>query len=90
MKKTVLLTGCAGFIGAATTKKLLDRGDAVIGIDNLNDYYDVSLKKARLALITDHPNFNFYHADIKECETLFSIVKKHQPQTIINLAASGF
>ena len=53
----ILVTGTAGFIGNALALKLLERGDEVIGIDNLNDYYDVNLKKARLARIADHPRF---------------------------------
>ena len=55
----ILVTGAAGFIGYHVTKVLLDRGDRVFGLDNLNDYYDVSLKEARLAQIKDHPNFTF-------------------------------
>ena len=57
---TVMLTGVAGFIGFHTCQKLLDRGDAVVGIDNMNGYYDVSLKEARLARLIGHPNFTFY------------------------------
>ena len=55
----ILLTGCAGFIGFHTSKKLLDRGDKVIGIDNLNNYYDVNLKRKRLRILNKYKNFKF-------------------------------
>ena len=55
----ILLTGAAGFIGMTTTLRLLARGDTVVGLDNLNDYYEVSLKHNRLARLTSHPNFRF-------------------------------
>ena len=62
----IVITGAAGFIGAACSKKLLERSDQIIGIDNLNDYYDISLKEARLKLLQSNKNFKFYKADIKE------------------------
>jgi len=64
--KTILITGAAGFIGFHTAKKLLERGDKIIGIDNLNEYYDVSLKEARLNILKKFPNFSFYKKDISE------------------------
>ncbi|HEU0197609.1 MAG TPA: GDP-mannose 4,6-dehydratase, partial [Nevskiaceae bacterium] len=59
----VLVTGTAGFIGSHVAQKLLARGDEVIGIDNLNDYYSVELKKARLARFKDHPHYTHIHGD---------------------------
>ena len=60
----VLVTGAAGFIGSATAERLLERGDEVVGIDNLNDYYDVSLKQARLDRIAKYDGFRFYKLDL--------------------------
>jgi UDP-glucuronate 4-epimerase len=84
-----LITGAAGFIGMHTTLKLLARGDEVIGVDNLNDYYEVSLKEARLARLQPHPNFSFHQIDIadrSEMEALFADVR---PTRVINLAAQA-
>lgn len=66
MKKTILLTGCAGFIGFHTAKKLLNDGHRVVGVDNINTYYDVSLKDARLNILKRYENFVFYKKDISE------------------------
>lgn len=85
----ILLTGAAGFIGAAVSRALLMRGDEVIGIDNLNDYYDISLKEDRLAQLVDDSNFKFVKLDIADkerCENLFAAV---QPQRVIHLAAQA-
>ena len=62
----LLVTGAAGFIGAASAQRLLDRGDEVVGIDNLNEYYDVSLKQARLARLTSHRSFRFARIDLAD------------------------
>jgi len=80
--KTILLTGCAGFIGFHTAKAILERGDKVIGIDNLNDYYDVNLKLARLEILKKYPNFIFYKLDIEK-----PIEIKEKIDTICHLAA---
>lgn len=84
--KTVLLTGCAGFIGAKTAQKLLALGVEVIGIDNLNDYYDTELKKARLAEIKN-PKFKFLQIDIEDKKALQELFKAHQFDVVFNLAA---
>ena len=68
--KAILLTGCAGFIGWETAKNLLGQGIPVIGVDNLNDYYDVRLKQYRLDDLKNRPNFTFYHADIENLAAL--------------------
>lgn len=85
----VLVTGTAGFIGNHLAIKLLERGDEVIGVDNLNDYYDVNLKKARLARILDHKNYTDVRADIADRETMERLFKQHQPQRVVNLAAQA-
>ena len=85
----VLVTGPAGFIGSHTTLRLLERGDEVIGFDNLSDYYDVNLKKARLARFADHPNYIHIHADLADREAVEAAFETHQPQRVINLAAQA-
>lgn len=83
----ILLTGVAGFIGWKTTEKLLAEGREVIGVDNLNNYYDVRLKSYRLKQLQKFPNFSFYYLDIENLEHLRKIFKKYRPQAVINLAA---
>ncbi len=85
----ILVTGCAGFIGAALSRRLLERGDEIIGVDNLNDYYDPGLKQDRLALLADFANFSFRKLDIADnaqVETLFSEVV---PRRVVHLAAQA-
>lgn len=84
--KTVLLTGAAGFIGAKTAELLLQQEVEVIGVDNLNDYYDVSLKKMRLKSLL-HPLFHFHHLDIEDKKTLRELFLKHKFDVVFNLAA---
>lgn len=84
-----LVTGCAGFIGAATTAALLTQEHTVIGLDNLNDYYDVNLKKARLNRLTAHNSFQFYQCDLADQINLQQIFQQHNPQKVINLAAQA-
>lgn len=84
----VLVTGVAGFIGALTAKALLARGDEVVGIDNLNSYYDVNLKRARLALLTD-PRFCFVKADIADRHDIMRVFNEHRPARVVNLAAQA-
>lgn len=84
--KKVLLTGAAGFIGAQTVKNLLSKGYSVVGIDNLNDYYDVDLKKMRLSGL-QHPKFQFEQIDIENKSDLIRLFNKHSFETVFNLAA---
>ena len=84
-----LVTGAAGFIGSHTSQYLLDRGDAVIGIDNLNDYYDPSLKEARLLKLKNNNNFSFYKIDIIDKDAIDSIFKSESPDYVIHLAAQA-
>ncbi|OOE91666.1 protein CapI [Salinivibrio sp. AR647] len=83
-----LVTGAAGFIGSATAEKLLAAGHHVIGVDSLNDYYDVSLKHARLARI-EHPNFTFEQLDIADREKMAALFETHQFDRVIHLAAQA-
>ncbi len=69
----ILLTGAAGFIGFHTARILLGRGDEVVGLDNLNDYYEVSLKEARLAQLKQHPNFRFVKMDLADREGIAAL-----------------
>ena len=85
----VLVTGTAGFIGSHVAMRLLARGDQVIGIDNLSDYYDVTLKQARLARFMPHPNYTHVHADLANRAAVEAAFATHQPQRVINLAAQA-
>jgi UDP-glucuronate 4-epimerase len=85
----VLVTGVCGFIGMHTAKKLLDRGDEVSGIDNLNDYYEVSLKEARLAQLETSAGFHFERLDISDRAALPDFFRRHPPQRVIHLAAQA-
>ncbi len=85
----VLITGAAGFIGNNLALRLLERGDEVIGIDNLNDYYDPSLKEARLARTKDHQNFTDVRIDIEDRDEMAALFKQHKPDGVVNLAAQA-
>ena len=85
----VLVTGSAGFIGSNVSARLLDAGHEVIGLDNLNDYYDVSLKKARLARIIDHPSYTEARIDLQDRDAVAALFEKHVPTHVINLAAQA-
>ena len=85
----ILVTGSAGFIGSELCIKLLERGDAVIGIDNHNDYYDPSLKEARLARYLGHPNYIHLRFDISDRKALEKVFEDYQPNRVVNLAAQA-
>lgn len=85
----VLVTGTAGFIGSHVALQLLERGDEVIGFDSLNDYYDVNLKKARLARFMAHPRYTHIHADLADRAAVENAFATHKPQRVINLAAQA-
>ena len=83
----VLVTGAAGFIASRVCEMLLDNGEQVVGLDNMNDYYDVRLKEYRLAKLLKYSNFTFYKADIEHLDELKPIFQTHQFRSVFNLAA---
>ncbi|HYJ59617.1 MAG TPA: NAD-dependent epimerase [Methyloceanibacter sp.] len=85
----ILVTGAAGFIGYHTAARLLDRGHDVIGFDNLNPYYDVSLKEARLQRLKQHGNFRFLHADLADRTVVEAAFAEERPERVIHLAAQA-
>ena len=85
----LLVTGAAGFIGAALSHRLLDRGDEVVGLDNLNDYYDVSLKEARLARLTERDGFTFVKLDVADREGMSRLFREHRFDAVMHLAAQA-
>ncbi len=89
VKKNILVTGCAGFIGFHVVKKLLQKKNKVIGIDNVNSYYSIRLKKDRLLELKKFKNFKFYKIDLANKTKLNNIVKKHKTNFIVNLAAQA-
>lgn len=87
--KIYLVTGGAGFIGFHLSKKLLDAGVYVIGMDNMNDYYDVNLKEERVAILKRYHNYFFYKYDLADKSDVFSLFEKEKPNIVINLAAQA-
>ena len=87
--KRYLITGGAGFIGFFLSKALLEKGAQVIGLDNMNDYYEVSLKEARLKILKEYPNYRFVKADLADKEIVFNVFKDFKPQIVVNLAAQA-
>src|SRR6187551_2821666 len=85
----VLVTGAAGFIGFHVTKRLLDRGDQVIGLDNLNDYYDPTLKQARLAQLTGHPRFAFAKLELADRAAMEALFANGGIARVVHLAAQA-
>ncbi len=85
----VLITGAAGFIGSALALRLLERGDAVIGMDNHNDYYDPALKEARLARHANHANYTHLRIDLAGRKAMEDAFATHKPQRVVNLAAQA-
>jgi UDP-glucuronate 4-epimerase len=85
----ILVTGAAGFIGMHVAKRLLDSGHDVVGIDNLNDYYDVSLKRARLGELRPYPRFQFHKMDIVDSDDVLNLFNTHRFARVIHLAAQA-
>ena len=87
--QTILITGAAGFIGFHLSRKLLEMGENVVGVDNLNSYYDVSLKKGRLEILKSYKHFSFYKEDIHNFSALSMVFEQSRPDIICNLAAQA-
>ncbi len=87
--KTYFVTGAAGFIGFHLCRKLLAQGAAVVGFDNINDYYDVNLKVARLKLLENHPKFTFLKGDLADADAVEAAFTAHRPDIVVNLAAQA-
>lgn len=85
----ILVTGTAGFIGSHLAMRFLERGDEVIGIDNVNDYYDVRLKHARMQRLEKYSNYRFYQLDLSDREGIYGVFDKEKPQKVVNLAAQA-
>jgi UDP-glucuronate 4-epimerase len=85
----ILVTGTAGFIGSSLAMRLLARGDKVIGIDNHNDYYDPTIKEARLARFASHPNYTHLRMDLADKDGIARAFAEHKPQRVVNLAAQA-
>jgi len=85
----VLVTGAAGFIGSHVAHRLLDRDDEVVGLDNLNDYYDVSLKQARLDRLQARDGFNFYKLDLEDTDGVAKLFASEKPDRVVHLAAQA-
>ena len=85
----VLLTGAAGFIGMHTAQLLLARGDHVVGLDNLNAYYDVRLKEARLRRLEGRAGFQFVRADVADRQAMAGLFAAEKPQRVVHLAAQA-
>ncbi|MHB8709829.1 MAG: NAD-dependent epimerase [Desulfuromonadales bacterium] len=89
MSKRILVTGAAGFIGFHLSKRLLARGDQVVGLDNLNDYYEVSLKEARLNQLTEKENFRFVRLDLADRPGMAELFARERFDVVVNLAAQA-
>jgi len=85
----ILVTGTAGFIGSHLAHRLLDRGDEVIGVDNVNDYYDVNLKEARLARLTGKVGFTEVRQDVADRAAMEALFREHKPERVVHLAAQA-
>ncbi len=85
----ILVTGAAGFIGSTLVKRLLERGDTVIGIDNHNNYYDPAIKEARLARYADHPNYTHLRIDLGDRKAMEEAFATYKPNRVVNLAAQA-
>jgi UDP-glucuronate 4-epimerase len=89
MNGKVLVSGVAGFVGMHVARRLLERGDEVLGIDNLNDYYDVELKRARLALLEKSPRFGFLKLDVADAAGVAALFRERRPSAVVHLAAQA-
>ena len=93
MNKNILITGSAGFIGFHLCKRLLETDNNLIGIDNLNDYYDINLKEKRLEILSQvsrkKNNWKFIKIDLENKDSIFNIFQKYQPEVVVHLASQA-
>ena len=89
VNKKYFITGGAGFIGYYVSKSLLEKGARVIGFDNMNDYYDVSLKEARLAILKEFPGYTFIQGDLASSEDVNHVFRDAKPDIVLNLGAQA-
>lgn len=89
ISKTYFITGGAGFIGFYLSKALLEKGVVVIGLDNMNDYYEVALKEKRLSILKEFPQYHFIKGDISDKESVFAAFREFKPEIVVNLAAQA-
>ena len=87
--RKIMVTGAAGFIGFHLTERLLANGDSVVGLDNLNDYYDVKLKESRLERIQPHKNFEFCQINIEDRNKMKSLFEEKKVDYVVHLAAQA-
>ncbi len=85
----LLITGAAGFIGSRLAERLLERGEQIVGLDNLNEYYDVALKRARLERLHRFPGFGFFHMDLNERKAVLELFRAERFERVVNLAAQA-
>src|SRR3989339_1889435 len=87
--RKILVTGAAGFIGFHLARRLLQKGETVVGLDNLNPYYDVTLKEARLSLLEKNGAFRFIRADIADRKAMAALFAKERPEIVVHLGAQA-
>ena len=87
--QTILVTGAAGFIGFHIARRLLSEGRHVLGLDSLNDYYDPVLKRSRLELLRQHPQFSFVQMDLADRPSIGALFAKHRFATVVHMAAQA-
>ena len=87
--KKIFVTGSAGFIGFSLCQKLLDRGDAIVGVDNHNSYYDPKIKDARIKILENYQNYKHYRSDITDLKSLNKIFEEKKPDIVVNFAAQA-
>ena len=87
--KVILVTGAAGFIGFHLSKQLLEKGVKIIGYDNINEYYDVRLKYARLDILNQYENFTFIKGDLADKDKVNDLFETYKPEIVVNLAAQA-